>query len=148
MSEKQGKIIIGCDHAGFKLKQLIIEKLEKEKIIVKDIGTYSEESMDYPDVAHPLAEAVANGQYTFGILLCGSGNGMAIAANRHKGVRAALCWNEEITRLARLHNDANVLSLPARFIDFNAAYEMVKTFLNTAFEDGRHLRRVEKLDEC
>lgn len=148
MFDKQSKIIIGCDHAGYKLKEYLKENLDKENYIIEDIGTFSEQSMDYPDVAHPLAEAVANGQYPLGILLCGSGNGMAIAANRHKGVRAALCWDVEITRLARLHNDANVLTLPARYIDFNLAYEMVKIFLNTDFEGGRHVKRVEKLDEC
>lgn len=148
MFDKKLKIIIGSDHAGYKLKEYIKEKCEKENYIIKDIGTYYEASMDYPDVAHPLAEAVEKGDYTYGILFCGSGNGMAIAANRHKGVRAALCWDEEITRLARLHNNANILTLPARYIDFDLAYEMVKIFLNTDFEGGRHVRRVEKLDEC
>ena len=148
MSEKDLKIIIGSDHAGFKLKQFLIEILEKENYIIDDIGTNSENSMDFPDIAHPLADAIFLGQYSFGILICGSGNGMAMAANRHKGVRAALCWNIEITKLARLHNNANILALPGRFIDFNVALEMVKTFFATEFEGGRHQRRVDKMDEC
>ena len=148
MSEKGTKIIIGCDHAGYKLKQYLKENLEKENYIIDDIGTNSEDSMDYPDIAHPLADAVSRGQYPFGILVCGSGNGMAMSANRHKGVRAALCWNLEITKLARLHNNANVLALPGRYLDFGVALEMAKTFLSTQFEGGRHLRRVDKMDEC
>jgi len=148
MFDKQSTIVIGSDHAGYKLKEYIKANLEEEDYILEDIGTFSEESMDYPDVAHPLAEALAKGQYKIGILLCGSGNGMAIAANRHKGVRAALCWDNEITRLARVHNDANIIALPARFIEFDHAFELVHIFLNTDFEGGRHLKRVEKIDEC
>lgn len=148
MFDKSKKLIIGCDHAGYKLKEFLKENLGADKYVIDDIGTFSEDSMDYPDIAHPLADAVAGKQYEFGILVCGSGNGMAMSANRHKGVRAALCWDKEITRLARIHNDANVLALPGRFVDFNIALEMVKIFLNTDFEGGRHQRRVEKMEEC
>jgi ribose 5-phosphate isomerase B len=148
MFDKSKKLILGCDHAGYKLKEFLKQKLEAEKYIIDDIGTFSEESMDYPDIAHPLAEAVGREQYEFGILICGSGNGMNMAANRHKGVRAALCWDIEITRLARIHNNANILSLPGRYIDFNVALDMTKTFLNTDFEGGRHQRRVNKIEEC
>ena len=145
MSDKETKIIIGSDHAGYKLKEFLKKNLSNDNYIIKDIGTFSEESMDYPDIAHPLAETIAMGEYNLGILVCGSGNGMAMAANRHKGVRAAVCWNEELTRLARQHNNANVLALPGRFLDFDEAYEMTKVFLNTEFEGGRHERRVNKI---
>ena len=112
---------------------------------VKDFGTYSPESMDYPDVAHPLAESVEKGEVELGIALCGSGNGISMTLNKHQGVRAALCWNEELAALARQHNDANVLSLPARFISLDLAKRIVRTFLDSSFEGGRHLRRVQKI---
>jgi ribose 5-phosphate isomerase B len=146
MTEKAHKIIIGTDHAGYKIKEFIKEELKKDNYIFDDIGVFSEESMDYPDIAHPMAEAVSQGKYKFGILICGTGNGMAMAANRHKGVRAALCWNLEITRLARTHNNANILTMPGRYIEYELAYEMVKVFLTTAFEGGRHIRRVDKIN--
>lgn len=112
---------------------------------VKDFGTYSSESMDYPDVAHPLAESVEKGEVSLGIALCGSGNGISMTLNKHQGVRAALCWNEELAALARQHNDANVLSLPARFIPVDLAKKIVRKFLESSFEGGRHLRRVQKI---
>jgi len=141
------KLSIGlaADHAGFNFKEKLKEELIKEGYQIKDYGTYSEESTDYPDYAHPLAEAVENNQHQFGITLCGSGNGINMTANKHQGIRAALCWNKEISELARLHNNANICSLPARFIDYNLAKEIVNVFLNTNFEGGRHQRRVEKI---
>ena len=141
------KISIGiaCDHAGFDYKEKLKTELEQEGYELKDYGTYSDESTDYPDFAHPLAIAVENKEHIFGITLCGSGNGINMTANKHQGIRAALCWNVEISELARLHNDANICSMPARFIDYNLAKEIVNKFLNTKFEEGRHQRRVEKI---
>lgn len=139
------KIAIGGDHAGFDYKGKITEFLSKE-YQTAGFGALSTESVDYPDCAHPLAQAVAEKQYDFGILICGSANGVAITANKHKGIRAAICWTPEIAALARQHNNANVLCIPARFVSLETAFEMVKTFLNTDFEGGRHQTRVEKID--
>ncbi len=139
------KIAIGNDHAGTVYKFAIIELLEKLGYTVINFGTDSEDSVDYPDYIHPVAEAVETQEASCGIILCGSGNGAAITANKHQGVRAALCWSKELVELARLHNDANILSLPARFISKYQALEYVQTFLNTKFEGGRHQRRVEKI---
>lgn len=138
-------IALGADHAGFSYKEAIREHLAKQNISVEDFGTYSEDSMDYPDVAHPLAESVQQKQHELGILVCGTGNGVAITANKHSGVRAALCWNQEIAALVRQHNDANVLCLPARFISQEEAIALVDVFLQTPFEGGRHARRVGKI---
>jgi ribose 5-phosphate isomerase B len=138
---------IGSDHAGFALKEYIKEHLNKNGCIFHDFGSYSEEPMDYPDTAHPLAKAVQSGEYKYGILICGSGNGVAIVANKYTGIRAAICWNDEITRLARRHNDANIIVLPARFISLEDAVRFVLLFLNTEFEGGRHERRVEKITD-
>lgn len=137
------KIAIGSDHAGYELKEFLKEKLEGIEFI--DVGTKSEESCDYPDYAHPVAEKVENKSVDFGILICGSGNGISMAANKHKGIRAALSWKKEIAELARRHNNANIVSLPARYISKEEALEIVKTFLKTPFEGGRHQRRVEKI---
>ena len=145
------KIAIGCDHAGFEMKEFIKNYLsENKQVIVKDFGTYSEERADYPDFAHAVSIAVENKEYDLGILICGSGNGINITANKHKGIRAALCWNEELAALARQHNDANVLSLPARFIDNATAAKCVDAFLSNTFEGGRHADRVNKISnfEC
>lgn len=142
--EKNVKIAIGSDHAGFKYKEKIADNLEKKGFIITDFGCFSEDSVDYPDFAHPVAEAVENNNI-LGILVCGSGNGVCMTANKHKKVRAALCWTIEIARLARLHNDANIVCIPARFVDFESAYEIVNTFLNTEFEGGRHQNRVNKI---
>ena len=142
MSEK---IAIGGDHAGYEYKQLLLEKLKKEGIPVKDFGPFSPGSVDYPDFVHPVAEAVENGEHEFGILICGSGNGVAITANKHQGIRAAVCWREELAALARQHNNANVLCLPARFIDFSMAERIVDAFLSSHFEGGRHALRVAKI---
>jgi len=139
------QIAIGSDHAGFLLKEYIRQQLSQQGYDFHDFGTFSESSVDYPDLAHPLAKAVESGKYRSGILICGSGNGVAIVANKYKGIRAAICWNPEITSLARKHNDANIIVLPARFISPEEALQFVLTFLNTAFEGGRHLTRVEKI---
>jgi ribose 5-phosphate isomerase B len=141
------EIAIGCDHAGFFTKEHIKRNLEGSGHHVFDFGTFSESSMDYPDVAHPLASAVESGTYEYGILICGSGNGVAIVANKYTGIRAAICWNEEIARLARQHNDANIIALPARFISREDALRFVLLFLETEFEGGRHQGRVDKISE-
>lgn len=136
---------IASDHAGFEMKEALKQYLASLGYEVKDFGTYSPESMDYPDVAHPLARSVENGEVGLGIAMCGSGNGISMTLNKHQGIRAALCWNEELAALARQHNDANVLSLPARFISVDQAKGIVKKFLESSFEGGRHQRRVEKI---
>lgn len=136
---------IAADHAGYELKNTLIEYLNGLGYEVKDFGTHSAESMDYPDVAHPLAEEVESGKLEKGIAICGSGNGISMTLNKHQGIRAALCWNTELAALARQHNDANILSLPARFIDTNTAKAIVKAYLESDFEGGRHQRRVEKI---
>jgi ribose 5-phosphate isomerase B len=139
------KIAIGSDHAGFEYKELIKKFLISQNIEFTDFGTYSSDSVDYPDFAHPVANSVENQDSNLGILVCGSGNGVAITANKHKGIRAALCWSVEITQLARQHNDANILCLPARFVSIDEAQNMVNAFLNTNFEGGRHQNRVSKI---
>jgi ribose 5-phosphate isomerase B len=141
-------IAVGSDHAGFQYKTEVIKFLESKNYLVKDFGAYSEDSADYADFAHPLSEAIAHKESEFGILICGSGNGVAITANKHAGVRAALCWNEEVVALSRQHNNANVLCLPARFISLESAKKFVEIFLSTTFEGGRHERRVGKIDAC
>ncbi len=128
------------------MKEYLIEQLKKWGYEVKDYGTHSTESVDYPDMIHPLATAIENGEYPLGIILCGSGNGAQMTANHHHGVRAALCWNVELAELARRHNDANILALPGRFIDNETAWDMVQVFLNTPFDGGRHTQRVEKIE--
>lgn len=142
------KIAIGADHAGFGLKEIIKSYLQLKGIELIDVGTYSEERADYADYAHPVAQHVENKQVDLGILMCGSGNGINMAANKHKGIRSALCWTAEIAELARLHNDANILTLPARFITEEEAKKCVDVFLNTAFEGGRHADRVRKISDC
>jgi ribose 5-phosphate isomerase B len=139
------KIAITSDHAGFYLKEKILAYLIREKYDVKDFGTSSNESVDYPDFGHPLANAVSAGDFYLGISICGTGNGINMVVNKHPGIRAALCWNEEICRLSRAHNDANILTLPGWFITESEAYLIVKTFLNTTFEGGRHCGRVDKI---
>jgi ribose 5-phosphate isomerase B len=145
MAEKSKRVALGCDHAGFELKEIIINRLKDKGILFHDFGTYSTESTDYPDFAHAVAKSVNSGEFEKGILICGSGNGVSMTANKYPGVRAALCWNREIARLARLHNDANILSLPGRFIDPEVALSALDAFLETDFEGGRHQRRVEKI---
>ncbi|SEJ32608.1 ribose 5-phosphate isomerase B [Cyclobacterium xiamenense] len=142
MSEK---IAIGGDHAGFAYKQQLIDRLEKKGYEVKDFGPYTDASVDYPDYVHPLCEAVESGEFRLGVILCGSGNGVAITANKHQAIRAAICWNEELAELARQHNDANLISIPSRFVSFELTEKMVLRFLTTEFEGGRHARRVNKI---
>ncbi len=141
-------LAIGADHAGYDYKTNIIHWLKQQNLAVKDFGTFNTASVDYPDFAHPVAKALENSETTFGILICGSGNGVAIAANKHPHIRAALCWTVEIAQLARQHNDANIICIPARFVDINTAQAMVDLFLQTAFEGGRHQRRVDKIEGC
>lgn len=141
------KIAIGCDHAAFQLKENLKPYLIEKGFEIKDFGCYSEERADYPDFAHPVANAVESKEFDFGMLLCGSGNGISMAANKHKGIRAALCWNSEIAELARQHNDANIMSLPARFISEEEAKKCIDKFYSTSFEGGRHADRVKKIAE-
>ncbi|HTE34121.1 MAG TPA: ribose 5-phosphate isomerase B [Chryseolinea sp.] len=140
------KIVIGSDHAGFAYKETLKESLSKMGHDVKDFGTHSSASSDYADFAHPVSESVESKQYSFGILVCGSANGVAITANKHAGIRAAICWNEELAQLARAHNDANIVCLPARFITNKDALVIVEKFLATSFEGGRHATRVSKIN--
>jgi ribose 5-phosphate isomerase B len=140
------KIAIGSDHAGFELKEQLVKYLVSKGVSLVDKGTYSLDRADYPDYGHAVAIEVLNKSVDLGILMCGSGNGIAMSANKHVGIRAALCWNEEITTLARQHNDANILVLPARYISFESACDCCDLFLDTAFEGGRHQDRIVKID--
>jgi ribose 5-phosphate isomerase B len=139
------KIAIGGDHAGYQYKSLVMQHLENQGLPVEDFGPYSEDSVDYPDFAHPVASFVETNADTLGILICGSGNGVAMAANKHADIRAALCWNEDLAQLAREHNDANIICIPARFVSTDLALKMVDLFLKTGFEGGRHANRVKKI---
>lgn len=139
------KIAIGSDHAGYEYKTRIIQYLTEQGIEMKDFGTLSTDSVDFPDFAHPTAAAVENAEVDFGILICGSGQGVNMTANKHQGVRSALCWNTDIARLTRQHNNANIIALPARFVAYEYAIEMIDVFLKTPFEGGRHEKRVEKI---
>ncbi|MBP8067293.1 MAG: ribose 5-phosphate isomerase B [Pedobacter sp.] len=141
--DKKFKIAIGADHAGFDYKELLKEYLAANE--VKDFGTYSLDSVDYPDFAHPVASAVENGEFDFGVLVCGSANGVAITANKHQHIRAAICWENELASLARQHNNANIICIPARFVSEDLAKQMVDTFFSTEFEGGRHENRVNKI---
>lgn len=146
--EQTKKIIpIACDHAGFELKQQVIKYLTDNQYNIKDYGTFSPESVDYPDMVHPLGRDINNGVFERGIVICGTGNGVQMTVNKYSNVRCALCWIPEIAALARQHNNANILAMPARFIDTQTAIEIVKTFLDTDFEGGRHQRRVEKINK-
>lgn len=138
-------IAVGADHAGFDYKGAVVKHLSDKGYKISDFGTYSSDSVDYPDFAHPTAESVAKGETAFGILICGSANGVAITANKHQHVRAALCWQKDITELARRHNNANIICLPSRFISLHYVLDMIDTFLSTAFEGGRHEGRVKKI---
>lgn len=138
-------IVISCDHAGFELKEKVKSALQEKGAVVVDMGPATADRVDYPDMIHPLARAVNDGVQQMGIIICGSGNGVAMTANKYPNVRAALCWNREIAALARQHNNANVLSLPARFISVEEALACVDSFLNEKFEGGRHADRVEKI---
>ncbi|QOW11105.1 ribose 5-phosphate isomerase B [Kaistella flava (ex Peng et al. 2021)] len=141
------KIAIACDHAGFEYKEIIKKHLEG-KFEVEDFGTFSPNSVDYPDFVHPAADSIEQGRNELGILICGSGNGVQMTANKHQKIRCALCWMPELAGLARQHNDANMIALPARYIASQLAIDIVDTFLNTPFEGGRHQNRVEKISTC
>ena len=136
---------VACDHAGYPLKQIVLQYLDKKGYPYKDFGTYSDESVDYPDFAHPLAEAIESGEVYPGIAICGSGEGMAMTLNKHQGVRAGLAWCKDIAQLIRQHNDANVLVMPGRFIDNKTAEVIMDEFFKATFEGGRHERRVKKI---
>lgn len=140
------KIAIGSDHAGYSLKERIKKMLGSRGIELLDEGSFSEERADYPDYAHKVSRDILGGMADLGILICGSGNGIAMTANKHRGIRCALCWNAEVAALSRLHNDANILALPARFISEEEAIKCVDAFLSTRFEGGRHVERVRKID--
>lgn len=142
-TDKKLKLAIGADHAGFEYKEMLKAYLSDYE--VKDFGTHGTASVDYPDFAHPVATAVEEKEFDFGILICGSANGVAITANKHQHIRAALCWENDIAALARMHNNANIICLPARFVSEDLAKEMVTTFLTTNFEGGRHGNRVDKI---
>lgn len=148
MKEEKKIISIGCDHAGYLLRDNVKALLEREGYSVIDHGTDSAESVDYPDFIHPVAEDVESGKSWKGVIICGSGNGAAMTANKHAEIRAALCWNAELASLARQHNDANILAIPARFVNEATALSMVSTFMQTEFEGGRHARRVGKIPMC
>ena len=139
------KIAIGADHAGFEYKESLKRWLTENGYVLKDFGTYSTDSADYPDFAHAVADAIEKKEFELGLLICGSGNGIAITANKHQGVRAAICWNEELAALARQHNNANILCLPARYIAIELAEKILDRFLHSSFEGGRHERRVGKI---
>lgn len=142
---KWKKVAIGCDHAGFELKEILKKYIQEKHIEVEDFGTHSSESVDYPDYAHPLANSVESGKNQIGFTICGSGNGINMTINKHQGIRGALCWIPEISRLARAHNDANICSLPGRFVTEKEAKEIVDLFLVTEFEGGRHKKRINKI---
>lgn len=138
-------IAVGADHAGFEYKTAVVKHLNELGYQVADFGTYSSDSVDYPDFAHPTADSVESNEAACGILICGSANGVAITANKHRGIRAGLCWQKDVAELTRMHNNANILCLPARFVSLQVALEIVDTFLNTPFEGGRHQQRVSKI---
>lgn len=138
-------IAIGSDHAGFEYKEAVKKWLQEKGYTVNDFGTYSLSSVDYPDFAHPVATSVENNETAFGILFCGSANGVAITANKHQHVRAGLCWENDVAKLVRLHNDANIICIPARFVALSLAQEMIEHFMTTTFEGGRHATRVGKI---
>lgn len=140
-------LALASDHGGFEMKEFLKTKLDAAGYKYKDFGTYTDDSVDYPDYIHPLAKAVNDGEYKIGIIMCGSGNGAQMTANKYPNVRAGLCWNEEQARLTRLHNNANILSLPGRFVGFDQAWRIARNFLTTDFEGGRHVSRVEKISK-
>ncbi len=148
MWNKEKVLALASDHAGYPLKEFLKEKLLQADYKVHDFGTYSEDSTDYPDFAHKLGYSVNKGEFEKGIVICGSGNGVNMVVNKYPEVRGALCWNSEQAKLTRQHNDANVLSLPGRFIEFEEAWKAAELFLNTDFEGGRHQRRVDKVSQC
>lgn len=145
----EGKVIaLASDHAGFLKKQVIIKYLQENNIQFKDFGSYTEESVDYPVYAHLISEAIEKGEYEIGITFCGTGQGISIAANKHQGIRSAVCWNPEIAALARQHNNANICAIPGRFVTDEEAISIVKAYLSTDFEGGRHARRIAQIPIC
>lgn len=144
--DRSKPVAIGCDHAGFEYKTALISWMESQGLQVKDFGTNSPDSVDYPDFAHPVASSVESGEAAFGILLCGTANGVAITANKHHNIRAALCWQSDVATITRQHNDANIICIPARFVSLFLAQQMVALFMSTEFEGGRHATRVGKID--
>jgi ribose 5-phosphate isomerase B len=138
-------IAIGCDHAGFPYKDAVAKHLQQKGYEIKDFGTFSEQSVDFPDHVHPLANSIESGEANAGVLMCGSGNGVCMSANKHKNIRAAMVWRNDVAALARQHNDANIICIPARFISQQETIEFIDTFLNTQFEGGRHEQRVNKI---
>ncbi len=146
MSSSKKVLAMASDHGGFAMKEFIKTKLVKEEYVIKDFGTFSEDSVDYPDMIHPAAKAINDGEIERGIIMCGSGNGAQMTANKYPNVRAGLCWTVEQAELTRLHNNANILSLPGRFVEFELAWEITKKFLSTEFEGGRHIKRIEKIN--
>jgi len=147
MADNEMIVPIACDHGGFELKEYLLKALKKQNFLLKDFGTFSEDSVDYPDFIHPLASAINSGEFSRGIILCGSGQGANMTANKYSDVRSALCWDVQQAKLSRQHNDANIIALPGRFIDFDVALDAVLKFMDTAFEGGRHIRRVEKISD-
>ncbi|MDD2549867.1 MAG: ribose 5-phosphate isomerase B [Bacteroidales bacterium] len=143
---KTYRVAVGCDHAGFDTKEKLVVYLTELGHTIKDFGTYSSKSIDYPDYARPVAESVAQGDFELGIVLCGSGNGVNMTSNKTKGIRSALCWIPEIATLARQHNNANVCAIPARFVSVESAFKIATAFLNATFEGGRHAKRVDKIE--
>ncbi len=143
---KETRIAIGCDHAAFDLKAKIIQYLDKGQAVVIDKGCYSSERVDYPDFGHAVAKSVMSKEADYGILMCGSGNGINMSANKHAGIRSALCWNPEIAALAKQHNNANILTLPARFVSYEEAIKCIEAFFSSTFEGGRHEERLKKID--
>ena len=139
------KIAVACDHAGYETKEFLKKFLLEKGYEIKDFGTYSDKSVDYPDFAHPMAAVVNSGEFPLGLSLCGSGNGINITVNKHQAIRSALCWNPEIAELARLHNNANICAIPARFVSKEEAKEILAIFLKTDFDGGRHLTRINKI---
>jgi ribose 5-phosphate isomerase B len=147
MFDKSKTLPIACDHGAFEMKEYLIKKLKENGYKVNDMGTYSADSVDYPDFIHPLAKAVNDGKYELGFIMCGSGNGAQITANKYNNVRAGLCWTVEQAELTRMHNNANIISIPGRFVEFPLAWDILQAFLNTDFEGGRHETRVKKISE-
>ncbi len=143
--QKDINIAVGSDHAGFIIKQHIVEYLRNNGYKFHDFGTYSEKAADYPDFAHPVATEVEKGTFDYGIVVCGSGNGVNMVVNKHQGIRSALCWKKEIANIVRLHNDANICALPGRYLSKKEAIEIIEVFLNTGFEGGRHKQRISKI---
>jgi len=147
MFDKTKTLPIACDHGAFEMKEYLKAKLKENGYRVKDMGTYSTDSVDYPDFIHPLAKAVNDGEYSLGIIMCGSGNGAQITANKYTHVRAGLCWTEEQAELTRMHNNANIISIPGRFVELPLSWDILQAFLRTDFEGGRHIRRVDKISQ-